>query len=359
MNWPLIAAMTPNLPFPSVGLMDAESPWSGAYRVGKNLWASAHYGQFTQPGWRYLNRPASGRLRGGSFVTLSHDRDYSTVYETSQATAAQRVNVSVSGGLSTGAVHVWSTDLGSTNPADYFVRDADVPVRNGAYSLTLRPNRIYSVTTTTGQGTGTAAGPPAAPLTLPYADDFDRYAVRALPRYTQDMQGSFEVRPCAGGREGKCLEQVTPVRPILWQGDSDAFTLLGDLSWTDYTVSVDVDLRQAGTVTLLGRANTQRRPQGRQAAYQLRVSDTGRWAIARNSSSGGLTTLAAGARPALGRNRWHTVRLAFAGSRITAVMDGVVLGAVTDTAFASGQVGFGVVGYRTDQFDNLSIIPGR
>ena len=353
MNWPLIAAMTPNLPFPSVGLMDAESPWSGAYRIGKNLWANAHYGQFTQPGWRYLNHPASGRLRGGSFVTLAHGRDYSTIYETSQATTAQRVNVHVSGGLRTGVVHVWSTDLGSENPADYLARRPDVFVRDGSYSLTLQPNRIYSVTTTTGQGKGTAAGPPAAPLTLPYRDDFDRYAVGALPRYTQDMQGAFEIRPCAGGRPGRCLMQVTPLRPILWQGDSDPFTLLGDLSWTDYTVSVDV--RLAGAVTLLGRANTQRRPQGRQAAYQLRVSDTGAWRIARNNSAGVLTVLASGRRPAPARNSWHTIKLTFTGSRITAAMDGATLGSVTDTAFAAGQVGLGPTGYRPAQFDNLTI----
>ena len=56
MNWPLIAAITPNLPYATVGLMDAGSPWSGAYRVGKNLWANAHYAQFTQPGWQLPQR---------------------------------------------------------------------------------------------------------------------------------------------------------------------------------------------------------------------------------------------------------------------------------------------------------------
>ena len=35
------------------------------------------------------------------------------------ATSAQTATFSVSGGLSTGEVHVWSTDLNSQNPADY------------------------------------------------------------------------------------------------------------------------------------------------------------------------------------------------------------------------------------------------
>ena len=78
---------------------------------------------------------------------------------------------------------------------------------------------------------------------------------------------AYEARPCLGGRSGQCAQQVTPVIPIEWQNDSDAFALLGDTRWANYTVSSDVYLNQAGTVELYGRANTQQRPQGDQAAY--------------------------------------------------------------------------------------------
>ncbi|MEU4218533.1 ricin-type beta-trefoil lectin domain protein [Actinoplanes sp. NPDC026623] len=361
LNWPLIAAITPNLPYATVGLMDAGSPWSGAYRVGKNLWANAHYGQFTQPGWHYLNSSASGYLGGnranGSYVSLKspNNSDYTTVYETSGSTAAQTVNVTVSGGLSTGTVHVWATDMGSNNPADHFARQADIVPSGGAYTLTLQPNRIYSVTTTTGQGKGTATSPAGGGLALPYSDNFDGYAGRALPRYTEDMQGSYEVRACAAGRSGNCLQQVAPVQPINWQDDSDAFTLIGDPSWYNYTVGVDVNMQQAGTVTLLGRANTQLRPQNRQAAYQLRIGNTGAWSITRHTTSNTDTTLASGTRPALGLNTWHNIRLGFTGTQITAVLDGTTLGTVNDGSYATGQAGLGVVGYQTDQFDNLTI----
>jgi hypothetical protein len=341
--------------------MDAGSPWSGAYRVGRNLWANAHYAQFTQPGWHYLNSSASGYLGGdranGSYVSLksTNNSDYSTIYETSGTSAAQTVNVSVSGGLSTGAVHVWSTDMGSSNPADWFVRQPDIAPSAGSYSLTLQPNRIYTVTTTTGQGKGTTAGPAAHGLALPYSDNFDGYAVRKQPRYTEDMQGSFETRACAAGRSGQCLQQVTPQRPINWQDDSDAYTLVGDSGWTNYTVSLDVDMQQAGTVTLLGRANIQSRPQNRQAAYQLRISDTGAWSIVKHTNTNTDTTLAGGTRAALGLNSWHNLKLGFSGSQITATVDGATIGTANDYSYGSGQAGVGVQGYQTDQFDNLSV----
>ncbi|WP_406314309.1 ricin-type beta-trefoil lectin domain protein [Streptosporangium sp. NBC_01639] len=363
MNWPLVASLYSNLPYSTVALATANTPWSGSYQLGRNLWANAQVAQFTQPGWRFLTGSASGYLGGdranGSYISLrsTNNTDYSTIYETTGTTSTQTVNVTVSGGLKTGTVRVWSTDLGSSNPADHFVRQADITPSSGSYSLTMQPNRIYTLTTTTGQGKGTATGPPVSALALPYSDNFDGYATRKQAKYFSDMQGSYEVRPCAAGRGGQCLQQVAPTRPINWQDDSDAYTLVGDPGWSNYTVSVDVDMQQAGTVTLLGRANTQNRPQSHQAAYQLRISNTGAWSIARNSSGGILTTLASGARAALGLNTWHTIKLGFSGNQITATADGTTLGTVTDTAFTTGLAGLGVVGYQTNLFDNFTVTP--
>jgi len=47
-----------------------------------------------------------------------------------------------------------------------------------------------------------------------------------------------------------------------------------------------------------------------------------------------------------------------AGSTISVAIDGVTAGSATDSAYQTGQIGLGVVGYQTDQFDNLSVTPG-
>ncbi len=362
LNWPLVASIYPNLPYATVGLATAPSPWSGQYTIGENTWATAQVTQFAQPGWTFIDQ-GSGYLGGaesnGSYVTLKspNGADYSTVLETTTATAAQTANFTVKGGLSTGTVHVWATDVNSPNPSTDFVHTQDITPSSGAYSLTMQPGYIYTVTTTTGQGKGTATSPAAHNLALPYSDNFDNDVTNTEARYLSDMQGSYEVRPCAGGRSGQCVQQVTPVKPIEWQDDSDAYSLIGDPTWTNYTVSADVDLQQSGTVELLGRANSQSRPQSHQAAYELRIGDTGAWSIAKNTSSGNLTTLASGTHAGLGLNTWHTAALGFSGDQITATLDGATLGTVNDNSYGSGQVGIGVVGYQTDQFDNLSVTP--
>ena len=360
-NWPLVAAIYPNLPYNTVGLATAASPWSGGYTIGASTWATAQVTQFTRPGWKFADS-ASGYLGGaesnGAYVTLKSAADYSTILETTTSDAPQTVNVHVQGGLSTGTVHVWATNVNAPSGATSFVHTTDVTPDNGSYSLTLQPGYVYTVSTIGGQGKGTATPPAAHALALPYTDGFDGVATNDEAKYLSDMQGSFEARPCADGRTGQCVQQVAPVKPIEWQDDSDAFSLIGDPTWSNYTVSVDVDLRQAGTAELLGRANTQARPQSHQNLYKFRVSDTGAWSIVKNYSSGTETTLANGTTTAPGTGTWHRLSLTFQGAQITATIDGRTVGSVADGSFVAGQVGIGVVGYQTDQFDNLSITPG-
>jgi hypothetical protein len=219
-NWPLIAAISPNLPFPTMGLAAAPQPWSGYYSIGKNAWAMAHTTQFTAPGWHYIDS-ASGYLGGnranGSYVTLksTNNTDYSTVIETMDDKASQTFTARVTGGLSSGAVHVWATNLSSNNPGSYLVRGADItPSADGTFSLTLQPGYVYTLTTTTGGGKSTATSPGQHAMGLPYADNFDGYAVGKFAKYLMDQQGAFEIAACGGGRAGRCVRQMTAQAPI-------------------------------------------------------------------------------------------------------------------------------------------------
>ena len=362
-NWPLVAAIYPNLGYDTTGLMVANSPWSGAYEVGAETWATAQVTQFTAPGWQFLNS-GSGYLGGtesnGSYITLKSPdgSDYSTILETTTATAAQTATFTVSGGLSTGAVHVWSTDLNSQNPSDYFVHSEDITPTNGTYSLTMQPGYIYTVSTTSGQGKGTATSPAKASLPLPYTDSFSEYSTGSEANYLSDQNGSFEIQPCTGGRSGECVQQMAAQEPITWDSASNPYTTIGDLSWTDYKVSVDALMSQSGAVQLLGRVGTQH-PFNVAGIdeYYLQLSDTGAWSIVKNDYNGDLTTLASGTVTAPGTGTWSQLALTFDGSTITATINGTTVGSVTDTTYGQGQVGLGVDGWQTDEFSDLSVTP--
>jgi hypothetical protein len=360
-NWPVIAALYQNLPFPTMGVSVAAQPWSGAYSIGKNTWVMAHTTQFTAPGWRYLDS-ASGFLGGartnGSYVTLRSPTadSWSTVIETMDATAAQTFTATVTGGLSTGQVHVWSTRVGATSSSEYFVHSADVTPSGGTFTLTLQPGFVYTLSTTTGQAKGTATSPAPAALALPYTDNYDSYPLGREARLLSDMQGAFEVATCGAGRVGRCVRQMSPRAPITWDTLSDPYALIGDTSWSNYRVASDVLLEQAGYVEVIGRATWQHAfgPAGLDA-YYLRVSNTGAWTLLRNDVNNTMTSVRSGTVAALGTNTWHTLALTFSGSTITAQIDATTVTTVTDAVWSVGQVGFGTSQGETAQFDNLSV----
>jgi O-glycosyl hydrolase len=368
-NWPITAAIYQNLSFNDQGLITANQPWSGAYSVGRTTWAIAQTTQFTDPGWQYLDT-ATGYLGGsrgnGSYVTYAAaDRSaWSTVFETMDATASQTVTMSVTGSLPSGTLHMWSTDLSKTSTATpRMVQDSDLTAGSGTYTLTLAPGHIYTVTTTTGQGAANATSPLRTQLALPYSDSFSDYSAGQEATYFASMNGAFQAEPCEGGRSGECLRQMAATTPIAWYTPTAAgvqpYTLMGDLGWSDYTVSSDVLLEQSGSsAEILGRVGTQKQFNGGLNAYHLRLSETGAWSLLKTSGSWTWTTLASGTVTAPGTGTWHNLALSFQGNTITAAIDGTTVADATDTSFGGGQVGLGTAGYYPAEYSNFSITPG-
>jgi hypothetical protein len=366
-NWPVVAAIYQNLVWNTSGLVTANQPWSGAYTVGHTTWAIAQTTQFTSPGWQYLNT-ATGYLGGnrnnGSYVSYaSPSRSaWSTVIETTTATAPQTVTLSVTGGLPSGTLHVWSTDLsgpGTTNP--HMVQDPDLTATNGTYTLTLQPGYSYTVTTTTGQGASTVTGPERSILALPYTDSFSEYSAGEEATYFASMNGAFEAEPCEGGRSGECLRQMAPTTPIRWtdEASDQPYTLMGDLNWSNYTISSDVLLEQSGSAAeILGRVGTNALNNNGLDAYHLRLSDTGAWELLKSDTSWNWTTLASGTVTAPGTGTWHNLALGFQGSTITATIDGTTVATVTNSSYSGGQVGLGTAGYYPVEYSDFSVTPG-
>ncbi len=360
-NWSLLAAWYPTLPFAGDGLMLAEQPWSGNYYVGKSIWSMAHTAQFTQPGWKYLDSGCGylgGNSSNGSYVTLksTNGKDYSTIIETMNVSGTQTASFTVSGGLSTGTVHVWATNI---NGAE-FVRQADITPSKGTYSLTLQPNFIYSLTTTTGQGKGSTNPPAAAALALPYSDNFDGYATGKIAHYFSDLQGAFETAAAGGGRSGRSLRQVITTAPIAWHSGSPTppITIVGDPNWANYKVSVDVLIEQAGHVELIGNLINQIRLGGAAVGYHLRITNTGAWTLfkeANNNNTIADTTLASGT-VSFSLNTWHTLSLTMARGNVQAFINNTRVANVNDSTYTKGQAALLVSKWINAQFDNFSVV---
>lgn len=362
----------------------ANWPWSGHYELNPHVWAYAHYGQFTEVGWTYLNGGSGELAGGGTFVTLkSPGKDYSVIIETREAKSAQRVHISAGRGLSTKALAVWRS-----NAQEQFVRIPDVVPRHGEFTLTLDPNSIYSLTTTRGQQKGGFTDVPAPKgFPFPYRETFEQYDHPEqwghLPRYFADIAGAFELAACPGG-QGRCMRQAVPVPTHSWAPDWKPYTILGDEHWSDYEVSADVYVEPNETAGVMGRINhvgtgygfipkgyvLQLNGDGKVELVVVRgkvdkkalVGDAEQQALIKaqnDASEGGEKVLATAQVPEAGPRRWHNVKLQFNGGRLTGFVDGKPVVAATDSSYGAGMAGV-IAGAGSQKismpyFDNVTV----
>jgi len=351
--WSPITSYYDNLAAPNSGLMYANTPWSGHYDVQSTIWVTAHTTQFAQPGWQYLQSASGLMPHHGSYVSLrSPDKkNWSIVLETIDATAAQTVSFRLAGGLVAPEVHIWET-----NGSRMFELVATIKPVDGSFTYTFDPDSLYSLTTTTGQGKGSAQPPPAAAFPLPYADDFENTPLTHTPRYLADQDGAFEVRPCVG-HSGQCLEQVISTLPVPWSPVPLPFTLTGDSAWADYTVAADVRLLTDAPAALMGRIDSADVFKDSHAlwpsAYVLQLKPDGVWELSSAQYKKPTVSLASGST-SLDPSQWHRLELRFHATTVTAVLDGRPLASVEDSTHTHGMFALGS-GWNHVQFDNLTV----
>ncbi len=351
--WSPITSYYDNLAAPNSGLMYANTPWSGHYDVQGTIWATAHTTQFAQPGWQYLDSSSGNLPEKGTYVALrSPDKkNWSVVLETIDAKSPQKVQFHLQGGLTAKEVHIWETNNSRT-----FEHVADLKPEGGSFEYTFDPDSLYSLTTITGQGKGTAQPPAARPFPFPYVDDFDNTPLKRTPKYLSDQDGAFEVHAC-NGRPGRCLEQVITEKPVAWSPLPDPFTLAGNDTWTDYTVSTDVRFLSKAPAVVMGRIDSADVFKEEKAlwpsGYILRVNPDGAWQLLSTEFKKPVATLASGSI-ALDSKQWHRLELSFRGRQIMASLDGKPLSIVDNTAHTHGMIALGTE-WDHVQFDNLHV----
>jgi hypothetical protein len=374
LEWPAIDSMPAKvLPHENRGLVTADQPWSGSYRVNAMTWALAQITQFAWPptradpgGWQYVDS-ASGYLQGnradGSYVTLLRStRDqWSTIIETTAGVRSlQRVDFSVKRGrgLAGKTVHVWASNFNrGSGPSQWFRREADIRPVNGEFSLDVKPGYVYSLTTTTGQGRGAASGPRPARLTLPYHNKLAK-GVDGEPSLLASEDGAFELRPCrAPGGATTCTEQTASGEPVLWSNGTVSrhpYALIGS-DWRNYTVTVEVRVPRSGLAGLIGRydAATTKPSRGMYNAYAFDVGTGGTFSLA-VYSDGTRRLLATGTVP-FAAGAWHTLTLSLSGTQLAAAVDRRQVAALSDNRLARGMLGIETGGWYPIQFSDLKV----
>ena len=380
-QWHLISSFYDYLPWSRCGVAVANQPWSGAYEITSPTWALAHTTQFSDPGWRYTlhDNGVTMLSSGGSVVTrLSPNAsDFSIVVEkmtTKNSACARGSNPSVAvaeeqltftlkgsflkavtaGGKS---LAVWKSDLssgnqecaatpgvdaaaggssgggpdGPCNPADdqVFVKQpAPLAVSaDGTFTLTVKPEEIYTITTlaTGKKGTTEKPSPPALPFPVPFKQTFDTEALSSPPAFWYDQMGAWQVSPDPRNASGGAhvMRQMSPIWPACW-----GYSCSGPMSYfgpdnfntsAGLTLSLDVMLEDDAVFTI-----------GLGSKVLDLDSNTGSFTL--HGDFGKKVT-----GPAkFGKGSWHIVELKMESSGATASLDGAVLGNVTSLSAGDG-----------------------
>lgn len=365
LRWNSSASVYDNMAWPGNGILLANQPWSGNYGIGANLWTTAHYTQFTKPGWVYVNNSVkflSGST--GRFVTLKNPQtnDYSIIAETNGIPAGGvDVTFTLAGGLSTNAVNVWRTTPSDSN--DFFTQVSSITPSGGSFTVHLDPNKVYTLSTTTGQAKGQKTIPSSASFPFPYNDNFDSSSVGSMPKYFVDAGGGFEIANAGGGRSGKVIRQVITDKPIHWAYSEvrDPITEIGNMAWTNYKVQVDVLAEETGKVYVGGRIDNTAEYTAvyDRKGYWMSLDTSGNWELFRKDA-GSRTSLSSGSITGFGVNTWKTLELEFNGSNIKAFIGGIMVADVTDATYSGGNTTLGTTDWGNGnwvvaQFDNFAV----
>ncbi len=344
---PLLECNYESTPFAYKGILTAVWPWSGHYRIEAGFWMIAHFTQFIFPGWKFIDQ-ACCSCNGFDLITLCDpaQNEVSCILLNTSDQPCQ-VDLHFLQDFSKRPFHLWHT-----HEHAQFVHNHELFVgEDHTIPLTLRPQALYTLTTTTGQQKGTFNDiPETTEFPLPYAvlADTDRYQ----PLYTQDQSGAFEMARTQKGEA--CIRQVLNrhMIPSDWARRPTPlpYTLLGSMNWANYRVSATVLIEDSSGYAMIGgRANLAPKSADGPQAYTLTLYSNGHWEMKRAQQ-----LLLSGLHDALKGNLWIKASITFNGSQIQAYIHDALVGTVTDSVLSSGQAVLGT-DYVPTQFKDVLI----
>ena len=371
-SWNLGSFYYDELPWGKVGLMTGSEPWSGWYDLGSVFWVTAHHTQFTRYGWHYLGHGSGvGQLQGGgTYVSLTDGKELTIIVEAVTAdvskcqyssgppgpTAQQTVTLTLGAGFE--GIKTMNVFHSSMDPSSrtWFEYGGAIDVVNGAITLTVSPNDLYTLSTLNGTKTAPAHSIPAqSPFPLPFHDSFDARPEFTFPYYFDDQSGSFELVAARNRSHGYVVQQSAPMMPVAWCGDAPlTFSVIGSHQWRAITAAIDVMLETTNGTAFLATSVTEGGCVGGRGADGIVLAVSAQSWIVSNSTS--LRPVVAQGKLTLAAGEWVRLRLEVGEGGTSVSVGGVEVAMLKELTSARHQ-GWVAIGssYDVVQFDNLDI----
>jgi galactosylceramidase len=330
---PVIEAIYDNLPYTCKSILLASSPWDGCYHVQPGLWVTAHFTQFIQPGWRYIDSACCSGPDVSALALQDPASKLISIILLNQSDEPVNYSIQLMGLDAGASLHCWMTC-----EKFHFQKQPDVKIDSNKASVCLPGMCICTLTNSEGQGKGDFCEGEEKGFKLPYSDDFQGYEAGRQPRLTVDQAGAFEA---AEAEDGKCLMQVLTKKqiPVDWtrRPTPQPYTVLGPQTLMNHRVSIDFKLDGESSYAALGARCTYASAEcSIPDCYMLRIDGFGRWLLLC-----GPIVLRAGHIKDFDDSSWHRCQVSCCLDRIEAFCDGAMLGWAADKSLSSGNLVLG------------------
>jgi hypothetical protein len=374
---PVISAYYDGVTYFPKQLITANSPWSGGYSLDAGFYMAMHFDRFIKPGWMYVEdaRYGDGKAGGDGHAIVDSVYNYvACVDEAKENCSIVLVNNSSDSvgytislkelALTNTDFHVWETK-GPEEGEDYytnFLKDLGcVDGSDDEIQVVLSPYSMMTLTTLKVEQTAFEEIATET-LKLPYTDDFsyEEYGDGYLksrgnaPRYTTDQGGAFEVFSTESGNV--LMQQITPfIQPTDWGTTSDPTTNLGDDTWSNYTVSVDVHFADEpeadGETNYLGVGARYNLADANESGYWGKLYSDGTVELKKDN-----TTLQTSVIENLDTGVWHNISITVTNNIIKAMVDdkNVFSYKDADSPVISGRVAL-YSALQKNYFENLRV----
>ena len=374
--WDLINAFYDNLEFAGAGLLRAVQPWSNYYQIGQVLWAAAHWGQFTKPGWFFLQHGAGVGLLdgGGSYVALtdSQGEDLTIIIETMKRDNAQ-CRFSSSDHYNTTdqraffklddsfahvtQLYVFLSNFSTTDVNQAFVYEGVIELPNRAFSLNLPVGVFCTLSTINGTKGAYKMESVSTPFPVPYQDDFERYAISSEGAYFADQSGSWEITNTSG-QHGKVMRQMVTEKVISWCKETPyPYSVIGDPHWRQsFTVTIDALIEDNGLAFVavgVARGSCDAGGIGSPAiVFSISTTNNGQWQL---TASTNLTNPVSFGNTSVLAGTWYTITLTVLDDHSEAYINGNLIGRCElNVSTSSGWIAIGS-SWSHVQFDNFHL----
>lgn len=353
--------------YPFGNIIVADRPWSGYYSIRSGLWGAAHITHFVQKGWKVLYSPNEDTTEDYT-VFVSDEGDHTIVFA-NNSDKPRKYSICLRNIEKADAfIHCVETK-GPESCDNYSVNwfrvvDKIIPVKKNygfCYTLEVKPFSIMTCTTLSVEhvnGTDSVRSLEVENevLNLPYSDNFN-YNTELLqerknvPFYTMDLCGNFEIS--SDGEESVLIQTVTKDMESEVNNIYPA-TIIGDDSWTNYSVKIEVKLEDTDVINYAGIGlRCQIDGQTTELGYQLRIFSDRRWQLKYMDN-----ILEEDVADNIAHNEWNSLKISADGKRIKCYINRILVceHVVCTPLVLSGRVSI-YSSYCRNMFRNLVINP--